>query len=66
VQRFANVVADHRQMLTALAEHDTEGAAALAAAHSTRAKQVLLARMREKLAAGGAAATQLGGQEAFA
>lgn len=50
VQRFANVIADHRQILTAFAEHDGDGAAMLSAAHATRAKQILLARMRENLA----------------
>ena len=55
VQRFANVVADHRQMLVAFAERDADGAAALSAAHSTRAKQLLLARMREVVAEEGAA-----------
>lgn len=49
--RFASVIADHQQMLTAFAGHDGEGAAALSAAHSIRAKQNLLSRMREKLAA---------------
>ena len=43
--RFAGVIADHRQMLTAFAARDVEGAGALAAAHSTRAKQTLLQRM---------------------
>lgn len=38
-------------MLTAFAGSDAEGAAALAAAHATRARQVLLARMRENIAA---------------
>lgn len=46
--RFASVIADHQQMLTAFADHDAEAAAALSAAHSTRAKQNLLRRMREK------------------
>lgn len=43
--RFAGVIADHRQMLTAFAARDVDGAGALAAAHSTRAKQTLLHRM---------------------
>ena len=57
-ERFANVIADHRQILTALADHDGEGAAALSAAHATRAKQVLLGRMRERLARAGASVRQ--------
>lgn len=44
--RFAGVIADHRQMLTAFASGDAEGAGALSAAHSTRAKQTLLHRMQ--------------------
>jgi DNA-binding GntR family transcriptional regulator len=55
VQRFAAVVADHQQMLAAFAQRDADGAAALSAAHSTRAKQILLARMREKRGAVGQA-----------
>ncbi|APW39188.1 hypothetical protein RD110_19835 [Rhodoferax koreense] len=50
VQNFTHVIADHRQILAALIEHDSDGAAALAAAHATRAKQILLARMRENRA----------------
>jgi len=44
--RFAGVIADHRQMLWALEMRDVEGAGALSAAHSTRAKQNLLQRMQ--------------------
>lgn len=47
--RFTHVMADHQMLLEAFAARDGEGAAAIAAAHSTRAKQALLARMREKL-----------------
>ncbi|MFZ4288089.1 GntR family transcriptional regulator [Variovorax sp. HJSM1_2] len=50
--RFEAVISDHRQLLAALAEHDGEAAAALSAAHSMRAKQTLLQRMRQKLDAG--------------
>lgn len=50
-ERFEGVINDHRQLLEALAEHDGEGAAALSAAHSTRAKQMLLKRMRDRLSA---------------
>lgn len=46
--RFAGVIADHQQMLTAFAAHDVEGAGALSAAHCTRAKQTLLHRMRSR------------------
>ncbi len=46
--RFAGVIADHRQMLTAFAARDVEGAGALSAAHCTRAKQTLLQRMRSR------------------
>jgi DNA-binding GntR family transcriptional regulator len=49
--RFEGVISDHRQLLAALAEHDGDGAAALSAAHSTRAKQTLLKRMRDQLGA---------------
>ena len=49
--RFASVIADHQQLLTAFAEHDADSAQALSAAHSTRAKQNLLRRMRENTAA---------------
>lgn len=49
--RFASVIADHQQLLTAFADHDADAADALSAAHSTRAKQNLLRRMREKIAA---------------
>lgn len=49
--RFAGVIADHRQMLTAFATRDADGAGALSAAHSTRAKQTLLHRMQSRAAA---------------
>lgn len=49
--RFADVISDHQQILTAFAERDADGAAALAAAHATRGKQALLAKMRKNLAA---------------
>ncbi len=49
--RFAGVITDHRQMLTAFTARDVEGAGALAAAHSTRAKQTLLQRMEVHRAA---------------
>jgi DNA-binding GntR family transcriptional regulator len=49
--RFAGVIADHRQMLTAFAARDVDGAGALSAAHSTRAKQALLQRMERGAAA---------------
>ena len=45
--RFASVIADHQQLLMAFADRDAEAAEALSAAHSTRAKQSLLRRMRE-------------------
>jgi DNA-binding GntR family transcriptional regulator len=48
--RFAGVIADHRQMLTAFTARDGEGAGALSAAHSTRAKQTLLQRMQASAA----------------
>lgn len=48
--RFASVIADHQQLLTAFTDRDADAAEALAAAHSTRAKQSLLRRMREKIA----------------
>lgn len=43
--RFAGVIADHRQLLTAFAARDVDGAGALSAAHCVRAKQSLLQRM---------------------
>jgi len=46
--RFAGVIADHRQMLAAFAACDVEGAGALSAAHCTRAKQTLLQRMGKR------------------
>lgn len=49
--RFAGVIADHRQMLTAFAARDADGAGALSAAHTTRAKQTLLHRMQLSAAA---------------
>ncbi|WP_413739443.1 GntR family transcriptional regulator [Sodalis sp. RH14] len=45
--RFAGVVADHRLLLAAFAAGDGEAAAAVTAAHTARAKLVLLNRMRE-------------------
>ena len=44
--RFAGVVADHRLLLAAFAAGDSESAAAVTAAHTARAKLVLLGRMR--------------------
>lgn len=45
--RFAGVVADHRLLLAAFTAGDGEAAAAVTAAHTARAKLVLLGRMRE-------------------
>ena len=50
--RFEAVISDHQQLLVALAEGDGEAAAALSTAHSIRAKQILLKRMRLKLEPG--------------
>lgn len=44
-ERYAGVVADHRALLDALRARDGETAAALATAHSARAKRALLAKM---------------------
>ncbi len=44
--RFAGVVADHRLLLAAFTAGDSESAAAVTAAHTARAKLVLLNRMR--------------------
>jgi DNA-binding GntR family transcriptional regulator len=44
-ERYAGVVADHRAILEALRARDGDTAAALAIAHSARAKQALLAKM---------------------
>ncbi len=46
--RFAGVVADHRLLLNAFAAGDSESAAAVTAAHTARAKLVLLNRMRQQ------------------
>lgn len=45
--RFAGVVADHRLLLAAFTAGDGESAAAVTAAHTARAKLVLLNRMRK-------------------
>lgn len=45
--RFAGVVADHRLLLAAFAAGDGEAAAAITAAHTARAKLMLLTCMRE-------------------
>ncbi|MBU9833583.1 GntR family transcriptional regulator [Rahnella sp. L72c] len=49
--RFQAVIADHRQMLAAFMARDSEAAAALAAAHTVRAKHSLLEAMNAALGA---------------
>jgi DNA-binding GntR family transcriptional regulator len=44
--RLPGVVADHRSLLRAFEDRDTEGAAAIAAAHAARARSDLLATIR--------------------
>lgn len=48
--RLPGVVADHRSLLRAFADHDAEGAAAIAAGHAAKARSDLMATIR---AAGG-------------
>ncbi|PWC19529.1 hypothetical protein DDT56_00710 [Brenneria corticis] len=52
-ERFQGVIADHRQMLAAFAARDTEGAAAITAAHTAKAKQRLLEAMHAHFASEG-------------
>lgn len=50
-ERFAAMVSDHRHLLRAIRERDVDAATAIIAAHVTKAKQELLARIAQDPAA---------------
>jgi DNA-binding GntR family transcriptional regulator len=50
-RRAGAIVAEHRQIVSAIAKHDVERAGKLARAHCTRARDDLLERLRQRAAA---------------
>jgi DNA-binding GntR family transcriptional regulator len=51
-ERFAGVASDHKNLIRALAAHDSEGASVIAGAHGVKAKYDLLARITDEKPSG--------------